>query len=77
MGGSSGAVSYPALSESEAVDKCAKFRIETNQSTERQSFLRASQHLALCWVFNFVEIYWSYSSMLLVHLLKTSLSFVF
>ena len=41
-----------------------------------QSFLRASQHLALCWVFNFVNDYYSYSSMLLVYLRKRWLSFI-
>ena len=30
------------------------FRIETNQSTKCQSFLRSLQYFAFCWVFNFV-----------------------
>ena len=35
---------------------------------KRRSFLRGSQFIALCRVFNFVKIYCSYSSMLLVYL---------
>ena len=33
---------------------------------EMPKFLRASQHFSLCWFFNFVKVYCSYSSMLLI-----------
>ena len=48
-----------------SVEKGTKFRIKNNQSTNC-SFLRGVRHSLLCWVFNFVKIFFLYSSMLLV-----------
>jgi len=45
-------------------------------SSLKNAKVRASQHHALCWFFNFVKVYCSYSSMLLIYLRKRSLSFV-